>query len=90
MEAEVGYAEYAEATKKVAVSKEASVAGKSLTERQREAAGGNLTKEDILMNEVSAARSFGAYNLALYDQIIALANLERITAGGVRVNFPGR
>jgi len=90
LEAEVGYAEYADATKKVAVSKEASVAGKSLTERQREAAGGNLTKEDILMNEVSAARSFGAYNLALYDQIIALANLERITAGGVRVNFPGR
>ncbi len=90
LEAEVGYAQYAEASKKVATFKEASAAGRSLIERQREAAGGNLTKEDMLMNEVSATRSFAAYNLALYEQIIALANLERITAGGVRVNFPGR
>lgn len=90
LEAEVGYSKYVEATRKVAIYKEASKAARSLVERQREASGGNLTKEDTLMNEVSAARAFAAYNQALYEQIVALANLERITSGGVRVNFPGR
>ncbi|WP_020469217.1 TolC family protein [Zavarzinella formosa] len=90
LESEVGYARYIEATKKVAIFKEASKAGRSLLERQREATGGNLTKEDILMNEVSVTRSFASFNQSLYEQIIALANLERISAGGVHVNFPGR
>ena len=90
LEAEVGFAKYVEASRKVAIYKEASKAARSLVDRQREAAGGNLTKEDILMNEVSAARAFASYNQSLYEQIIALANLERITSGGVRVNFPGR
>lgn len=90
LEAEAGFSKYLEAAKKVELFKEAAKAGKALVERQREATGGNLTKEDILLNEVSATKAFASYNQALYEQIIALANLERITAGGVRVNFPGR
>lgn len=90
LEADVGYARYVEATRKVEVFKFAAAQSKELIDRQREAAGGNLTKESILTIEVSAAQAFANFNQALYDQLVALANLERITAGGVRVNFPGR
>jgi hypothetical protein len=90
LEAEIGYARYIEASKKVDVFKFAAAQSKEMIERQREAAGGNLTKEGILTTEVSVAQTFANYNQALYDQLVALANLERITAGGVRVNFPGR
>ena len=68
----------------------AATSSKEMIDRQREAAGGNITKEGILTTEVSVAQTFANYNQALYDQLVALANLERITAGGVRVNFPGR
>ncbi|HVK08197.1 MAG TPA: TolC family protein [Gemmataceae bacterium] len=90
LEAEVGYTRYVEAAAKVKNYKFAAAQSKEMIERQREAAGGNLTKEGILTIEVSAAQTYANYNQALYDQLVALANLERITAGGVRVNFPGR
>jgi outer membrane protein TolC len=90
LEADMAYAKWIEASKKIVNFREAAKAGRDLVERQREASGGNLTKEDILMNELSAAKAFASFNEALFEQILALANLERITAGGVRVNFPGR
>ncbi|HJZ92002.1 MAG TPA: TolC family protein [Gemmataceae bacterium] len=90
LEADAAYSRFDEATRKIAGFKEASAAGKQLIERQREATGGSLTKEEVLTNEVSAVQAMAAYNEALYDQIMALANLERITAGGVTVKFPGR
>jgi outer membrane protein TolC len=90
LEADVGYSRYDEAAQKVEMYKRLHKIARELIDRQREAAGGALTKEDILTTEVSATRAFAAYNEALYDQIMALANLERITAGGVTVKFPGR
>lgn len=90
LEAEIGHSRWDEATRKVENFREAAARGKDLIDRQREASGGNLTKEDMLMNEVSATQSQAAFNEALYHQILSLANLERITAGGVHVNFPGR
>ena len=68
----------------------AAKSGRDLIERLREAAGGAPTKEEAITAEVGSAQAFAAYNEALHDQIVALADLERITAGGVRVNFPGR
>jgi outer membrane protein TolC len=90
LEAEVGYARWVESVRRVKDTREAAKAGRDLIDRLREAAGGVETKEQVLLNEVSAARAFAALNEALYDQIAALVNLERITAGGVRVNFKGR
>ena len=49
-----------------------------------------VSKEDLLLNEVSAVQSIASFNEALYDQIMAIANLERVTAGGVKINFAGR
>jgi outer membrane protein TolC len=90
LEAEVGYTRWVEATRKVEKSRIASKAGRELLDRLRQAAGGKQTKEDLLINEISATRAIASMNEALYDQIIAIANLERITAGGVTINFAGR
>lgn len=91
MEGDIAYSKWVEATRKVEEAyTRAAKASKELIERQREATGGNLTKEDILTNEVAAAKTFASLNEAIFEQVAALANLERVTAGGVRVNFPTR
>ena len=43
---------------------------------------GNIKEEDLLQNDVLAGQAQAGYNEALFNQILALANLERITAGG--------
>jgi outer membrane protein TolC len=90
LEAENAYWKYVEASRNVAVNRRAATKARELTAREREAAGGIANREDVLQNELSASLAFKTLNDALYEQIVALANLERTTAGGVRVNFPGR
>jgi outer membrane protein TolC len=90
LEAHVAWTRWLEASRKVKEARVAAQAGRELVERLREAAGGVLSKEDIILSEVSSTRAFAALNEALYEQISALANLERITAGGIRVDHPGR
>jgi hypothetical protein len=90
LEAENAYFNWVAAARQVESSRVSAKSGRELKARLREAAGGVQTKEEVLTAEVSATLAEAAYNRALYDQIIALSNLERITAGGVRVNFPGR
>jgi outer membrane protein TolC len=90
LEAENAYYRWVESVRNVKSSREAAQAGKKLIDRLREAAGGTLTKEDVLISEIAATQAQASFNEALYEQIVNLANLERITAGGVRVNFPGR
>jgi hypothetical protein len=71
----------------------AAASVRALTAREREAAGvakDRQQREEALQNELSASLALKTLNDALYDQIVALANLERTTAGGVKVNFPGR
>lgn len=90
LEAENAYYEWVAAARQVESSRVSAKSGRELKARLREAAGGVQTKEEVLTAEVSATLAEAAFNRALYDQIVALANLERITSGGVRVNFPGR
>ena len=90
LEAEVAYTRWMQAVENVKVSRAAAKSGRALIERLREAAGGAPSKEDTITAEVASAQASAAFNKALHDQIVALADLERITAGGVRVNFPGR
>lgn len=91
LEAEIAFSKWVEATRKVDEAYTRAVkASKELIERQREATGGNLTKETILASEVAAAKTFASLNEAVWEQVVALANLERVSAGGIRVNFPGR
>jgi len=90
LEAENAYWKYVEASRNLADMRQGAKAARALTAREREAAGGIVNREDAVQNEVSASLALKTLNDALYDQIVALANLERTTAGGVKVNFPGR
>lgn len=83
LEAEDAYQNWLESTRKVQGNREAAKIGKQLADRVRKnRAVGNIKQEDILSTDVLAGQAQAAYNEALYHQILALANLERITAGG--------
>jgi len=90
LEADVGYTRLVQARRNVESSRTASKVAREFVARLHEAAGGKQSKEDLIINEVSATQSIASFNEALYDQIVALANLERITAGGITVKFAGR
>ena len=44
----------------------------------------------MLEAQEDAAKGMGSYNEAVYQRIAALASIERITAGGYTINYPGR
>ncbi|MBO0698124.1 MAG: TolC family protein, partial [Zavarzinella sp.] len=90
LEAEVAWTRWTEATRKVASARVAARAGREMIERNREAAGGAPAEEAAILGEVSAARAFASLNEALYEQVIALANLERVTAGGIHLGLGDR
>jgi hypothetical protein len=93
LEAENAYWKYVEASRNVTVMRRAATKVRELNAREREAAGvakNREQREEALQNELAASLALKTLNDALYDQIVALANLERTTAGGVKVNFPGR
>jgi outer membrane protein TolC len=92
LEAENAYYRYVEAAQRVESTRKAAAAGRSLSQKTRDAASIRGTKEDVftdaVTNEVFAAQAQGAFNDALFQQVIALAALERITAGGFCAGFP--
>jgi outer membrane protein TolC len=90
LEADIAFVRWTSSVEKVKSSKESADAGKRSIKSLREAAGGVITKEEVIVTELAAAKAQASLNEALYDQVVAIANIERITAGGVRVNFPGR
>ena len=73
--------------------KQADAGNKNLT-LLREVAGDRVstaaTLQQLLEAQEEAAKGTAAYNEAVYQRITALANIERITAGGFCVKYPGR
>lgn len=90
LEAENAFLKWQETRSKAKHLKEGAAAAKKLVERVRNDAGGSLKKSEQLTTEVLTAQALAAYNESLFQQILALAALERVTAGGVFVQFPGR
>lgn len=83
LEAEDAFYKWREATDKVVATREAAKLGRELADRTKRNRGvGNIKEEDLLQNDVLAGQAQASYNEALFHQILALANLERITAGG--------
>jgi outer membrane protein TolC len=84
LDAEDAFSKWEEATRKISQTHDAADAGTRLSKNTREdfRAGQKVRIEDILTNEVLAAQALAAYNEALYQQVISLAGLERVTAGG--------
>jgi outer membrane protein TolC len=81
LEAQDAFESWLESERQVESSREAARLSKLLAERTRNNAQ-NIKKDDILQTDVLAGQAQAAYNEALYHQILALANMERITAGG--------
>ncbi|MBX7104009.1 MAG: hypothetical protein K1X57_08000 [Gemmataceae bacterium] len=93
LEAEDGICKWEEASKKVAFTKLAtSKATKYIKQLEEDkAAGAKIKPEELTTNRVLATQAAVALNEALFQQVLALANLERITAGGFNaglVNHP--
>jgi outer membrane protein TolC len=91
LEAEDAYFKWEEADRKLPATREATQAGARLSKHTREDfnAGQRVRIEDILTNEVLAGQAQAAYNEAVYQQVIALANLQRATAGGFNAGLGG-
>lgn len=84
LEAEDGYLKWVEASRKVASGKEAATIARRLAKQTREDAnkGAKIKQDEILMTDVVAGQATAAYHEAVFQQVLALAGLERITAGG--------
>jgi outer membrane protein TolC len=93
LEAENSYADYESAVSTVV---EAKIEVDSANQNYMilRPADGQVSKAADLRNVLEAhgtlAKSQGALNEAVYHRITALAAIERITAGGIKVNYPNR
>lgn len=88
LEAENAYLELELAAEKVRLAKEKLDLAIEI-QKSAKAAETN-DKSLIVQAEVLVAQSQGAYTEAVLDHLLALAAIERITAGGIRPAFPGR
>jgi outer membrane protein TolC len=84
LEAEDAYLKWDEAAQKIAEARDAAEAGDRLSKKTMEAflEGQRTRIEDILTSEALAAQARSTYNEALYQHLVALAGLQRVTAGG--------
>jgi len=64
--------------------------GLKVLEESRAAAAARNDPELLVKNEALAGKAQAEYLEAVQRLIEALVNLERVTGGGVRPDFPGR
>ncbi len=89
LEAEDAFLRWQDYSRRAPKAREAAEKASQLAEDTRRDFGGEqrVKVEDVLTNEVLAAQARASYNEALYYQAVALAALERITAGGFCAGF---
>jgi len=89
LDADDAFLKWEEWAHKVPQTRDAAQAGSRLAQTTREdfRASQKVRIDDILTNEVLGGQAQGGYNEALYQQIIALAGLQRVTAGGFDAGF---
>lgn len=91
LEAENAYFEYELAAKNVVGGKRKFDFGKDLMSIVRENADNpNAEREQLVRGYIEAAKAQSDYVEAVFQYLLTLAHLERVTAGGVRPDFPGR
>ena len=91
LEADDAFLKWQEALTKLPMVKAAADAGARLSKNTRDdfGSGQKVKIDDILTNEVLAGQAIASYNETVYTQIIALAGLQRVTAGGFDAGFGG-
>lgn len=88
LETEDLFLKWREGAGRIAQSAQGAEAGTRLAKATAADFRNNVAKiEDVLTNEALAAQARAAYNEALYQRVLALAGLERVTAGGIRTGF---
>ncbi|MBL8799890.1 MAG: TolC family protein [Planctomycetia bacterium] len=89
LDAEDTYQRYLTARDQTAALRDAAKSGAQLAEDTRaDFRGAQKVKiEDVLTNEVLSAQARTQFNEALLNYVIALASLERVTAGGFCAGF---
>lgn len=91
LEAETSFYYFEEASQAMAAAREGYNHSKSLIERVKERFNEpKAPKETLLLGYTQAAEAQSEYVEAVFKYLLALAALERVTAGGVRPAFPGR
>jgi len=89
LEAEDMYYKWEEAARKLPQGQTAEQAGNRLAKNTRDdfRASQRVKIEDILTNEALAAQAAATHNETLYQLVVALADLQRVTAGGFDAGF---
>jgi hypothetical protein len=84
LEAEDAYLRWEEASRQARQARQAADAGDKLADEQSKdfASGQKVRVDEVVTARVLAAQARGQYYEFLYRQILALADLERVTAGG--------
>lgn len=91
LEAENAFFEYDYASKLVVEGKAKFEFGKDMMERVKELVDNpNAERDQLVGGYVQAAKAQSDYVEAVWQYLLTLAHLERVTAGGVRPDFPGR
>jgi hypothetical protein len=90
LEAENGFFELELATEKLRLSKEKHDLAIDLRNYTRKNAPNIKEKDQIYQVEILVAKAQSDYVEAVFQHLLALSALERITAGGITPAFPGR
>jgi outer membrane protein TolC len=91
LEAETTFFDFEDAAKSLTLSKEGYTASKDLMERIREGFDNpKAAKDQLLVNYGQAAEAQAEYVQTVFQYLLEMAAMERVTAGGVRPAFPGR
>jgi len=90
LEAEDAFLRWEEAARQVPPAREAADAGDQLAEEVNKdfTAGSKIKVEEVVSARVLASQARSQYNEFLYREILALVDLERITAGGFSAGLP--
>lgn len=90
VDAETTFYDFDLASEKLTLSKQQFDLSVDLQKRARDAADNTKAKDQLVQAEVIAAKAQSDYVQAVHEYLLALAALERVTAGGIRPTFPGR
>lgn len=89
-EAEGTFYDFELASEKLALARQQRDLSKDIQELVRAAQATTKQKDQLLQAVVIAAKALSDYLTAVHEYLLALAALERVTAGGIRPDFPGR
>ncbi len=90
LECKKAFYNWQSATQRVQEAKARHLRAQQLVEKSRAAAAASMDAELLVTNESLASKAQSQYVLAVYDLILALASLERVSGGAIRPAFPGR